>query len=70
MEIRVHLVADVWEDIGSMVEGLRKIEKEYSCNCTLLEVIPRGVRTINLSHSQLGCLSQQSEGLCPTESDL
>lgn len=37
LKIKVRLSSPI--EIATMVENIRTIEKEYSCNCTLLEIV-------------------------------
>lgn len=38
MEIKIKVKINEVSDIREIVDLVREIEKEYSCNCTLLEI--------------------------------
>lgn len=38
MELRIKVKVNEPSEIKEIIEIVKKIEKEYSCNCTLLEI--------------------------------
>lgn len=38
MELRIKIRIGQLSDLEGIIKRIREIEKEYSCNCTLLEI--------------------------------
>lgn len=38
MKIQIKIKVNTMKDVKDTVEEIKKIEKEYNCNCTLLDV--------------------------------
>lgn len=38
MELKIKVHLECITEISAIIEEIRKIEKEYSCHCTLLEI--------------------------------